>query len=163
MPSSRMTALLALLAVAGYQNRDKLGDLFGRITGQGSLGANPGNPGLPGDQSGGGLGGLLGGLFGGAGAGGLTGGLSDLINNMSQNGHTDAANTWVQKGPNAELDTSQLEQALGSDTIDQLAAKTGLSREELLSRLQTVLPTAVDKLTPQGRLPTEAETSLWKL
>ena len=34
MPSSRMTALLALLAVAGYQNRDKLGDIFGRITGQ---------------------------------------------------------------------------------------------------------------------------------
>ena len=42
MPSSRMTALLALLAVAGYQNRDKLGDIFGRITGQGPSGSAPG-------------------------------------------------------------------------------------------------------------------------
>ena len=51
---------------------------------------------------------------------------------------------------------------LCSDTIDEIAAKTGLSRAELLSRLQSVLPTAVDKLTPEGRLPTDAETIQWK-
>ncbi len=163
MPSSRMTALLALLAVAGYQNRDKLGEILGSITGQGSPDAMPGaNQRAPASQSSGGLGGLLGGLFGGGGLGGLSGGLGDLINSMSQNGHAGAADTWVQKGPNADLNPGQLEQALGSDTIDELAAKTGLSREELLSRLQSVLPTAVDKLTPQGRLPTEAESSQWK-
>ena len=33
--SSRMIALLGLLAVAGYQNRDKLSGLLGRFTGQG--------------------------------------------------------------------------------------------------------------------------------
>src|SRR5262249_10227245 len=81
MPSTRMTALLALLAVAGYQNRDKLGEMFGRITGgPGPSGPMPGaNPGSA--QSGGGLGGLLGNLFGG-GAGNLSGGLGDLIANM---------------------------------------------------------------------------------
>jgi uncharacterized protein YidB (DUF937 family) len=30
---------------------------------------------------------------------------------------------------------------------------TGLSREEILSRLSRDLPDAVDKYTPQGRLP----------
>ena len=39
--------------------------------------------------------------------------------------------------------------------------QTGLTREELLARLKSVLPEAVDKLTPQGRLPTEEETSQW--
>jgi uncharacterized protein YidB (DUF937 family) len=34
-----------------------------------------------------------------------------------------------------------------------------LAREELLSRLCRELPDAVDKYTPQGRLPTEAELS----
>ena len=167
MASSRMTALLALLAVAGYQNRDKLGEIFGRITGQGPSGSAPGQ-GTPGSASAGGLGGLLGGLFGGGGiggsggSGGLSGGLGDLINSLSQNGHGEAANSWVQRGPNKELDAGQLEQGLGSDTLDEIAAKTGLSRAELLSRLQSVLPTAVDKLTPEGRLPTEAETMQWK-
>ena len=162
MASSRMTALLALLAVAGYQNRDKLGEIFGRITGQGSPGSAPGSgQGTSGSASAGGLGGLLGGLFGGGG-GNLSGGLGDLINNMSQNGQGEAADSWVQRGPNKEIGTGQLEQALGSDTIDEIAAKTGLSRAELLSRLQSVLPTAVDKLTPEGRLPTEAETIQWK-
>jgi len=157
MPSSRMTALLALLAVAGYQNRDKLGEMLGRVTGQRP---GDGSPGL--GASAGGLGGLLGGLLGGGGQG-MSGGLGDLIGHITGNGQGDVANSWVQSGPNKQIDTPQLEEALGSDTIDQLAAKTGLSRDELLSRLKTVLPTAVDKLTPQGRLPTEAEAAQWKV
>jgi uncharacterized protein YidB (DUF937 family) len=152
-----MTALLALLAVAGYQNRDKLGEMLGRVTGQGAGGGSQ----APG-ASAGGLGGLLGGLFGGGGQG-MAGGLGDLIGNITGNGHGDVANSWVQSGPNKELGTAQLEQALGSDTIEQLTTQTGLSREELLARLKSVLPTAVDKLTPQGRLPTEAETAQWKV
>ena len=41
--------------------------------------------------------------------------------------------------------------------LDTLSKQTGLSREELVSRLCRELPDAVDKYTPQGRLPTEAE------
>jgi uncharacterized protein YidB (DUF937 family) len=63
--------------------------------------------------------------------------------------------------PQQEVAEPQLADALGGDTIDALAKQTGLSREELLSRLRSVLPTAVDKLTPQGRLPTEQEASQW--
>jgi uncharacterized protein YidB (DUF937 family) len=159
-----MTALLALLAVAGYQNRDKLGEMLGRVTGQTPGGGVPGLGGSAGGPgaSAGGLGGLLGGLFGGGGQG-MSGGLGDLIGSITGNGHGDVANSWVQSGPNKELDTPQLEQALGSDTIEQLTSQTGLSRDELLSRLKSVLPMAVDKLTPQGRLPTEAETAQWKV
>jgi uncharacterized protein YidB (DUF937 family) len=162
MASSRMTALLALLAVAGYQNRDKLGEILGNITGQ-----KPGSPGAS-PTGGGGLGGLLGGLLGGAGAGGglagggLAGGLGDLIENITKSGHGEAAKSWVETGPNKDMDTAELEEALGSDTIGQLAAQTGLSRDELLSRLKSVLPTAVDRLTPAGRLPTESEAAEWR-
>ena len=158
MASSRMTALLALLAVAGYQNRDRLGELLGNITGQRS-----GSPGERASSNEGGLGGLLGGLFGRGGAGeGATGGLGELIENITKSRHGEAAKSWVQTGPNKELDAAQLEEALGSDTIRQLMTQTGLSREDLLSRLQSVLPTAVDRLTPAGRLPTETETAQWR-
>ena len=98
-----------------------------------------------------------------AGGQGISGGLGELIESITGNGQGEVAKSWVQTGPNRELDTPQLEQALGSDTIDQLTSQTGLSRDELLSRLKSVLPTAVDKLTPEGRLPTEAETSQWNV
>jgi uncharacterized protein YidB (DUF937 family) len=163
MASSRMTALLALLAVAGYQNRDRLGEMLSRVTGQrpsdGSGGANP-RAGVESPNVGG-LGGLLGGLLGGS-SGGIAGGLGELIQNMTGSGHGEVAKSWVQTGPNQELNTTQLADALGSDAIEQLTSQTGLSRDELLSRLKSVLPTAVDKLTPDGRLPTDAETSQWK-
>jgi uncharacterized protein YidB (DUF937 family) len=40
-----------------------------------------------------------------------------------------------------------------------LAQKSGLSEEELTKQLSQVLPGIVDKLTPNGRLPTAAELS----
>ena len=80
---------------------------------------------------------------------------------MSGSGHRDIADSWVQRGPNREPDARQLEEALGEDTLDQLGKQTGLSREDLLSRLRAVLPTAVDKMTPEGRLPTESEVNAW--
>jgi len=86
-----------------------------------------------------------------------------LLNSFTGSGHEEVAKSWVQTGPNNKIEESQLEEALGTETIDQLAKQTGLSREELLSRLKSVLPTAVDKLTPEGRLPTEAETSQWQV
>ena len=161
MASSNMKALLATLAVAGWQNRDRLGELLGKATGQ-----KPGNPPTGTDPriaaasaDAGGLGGLLGGLLGGGGAGKASGGLGELIESFKRSGQGEVADSWVQTGPNKEVEEPQLAEALGGDTIDQLAIQTGLSRDELLSRLKSILPTAIDKLTPQGRLPTEEETS----
>ena len=145
-----MTALLGLLAVAGYQNRDKIAEML-RGMGQSS----PGSAG----QSG--LGGLLdrlkGSLGGEAGAGGLlSGGLGELVDRFKQTGHGDTADSWVGTGPNKQVTPSQLEQAIGPDVLDTLTKQTGLSREELLARLSRELPNAVDKYTPQGRVPTKA-------
>jgi uncharacterized protein YidB (DUF937 family) len=155
MPS--MVALLGLLAVAGYKNRDKIQEMLGGLN-QGG-GAAAGQNTLPGGQGGGVLG-NLGGLLGGASAGGvLSGGLGTLIDRFRQNGHGPAADSWVNTGPNQPIEPTQLEQAIGPDVLNQLAQHTGLSREELLSRLTKELPSAVDKFTPQGRLPTEDEAA----
>ncbi len=150
-----MTALLGLLAIAGYQNRDKLSEMIGGLGG-GASGA-PGSAGGMGGAGGlGGLGGLLGSL-GGAGAGGLlSGGLGELVDRFKQNGHGETAESWVGTGPNKEVAPHQLEQAIGPDVLDNLTKQTGLSREELLSRLSRELPQAVDKYTPEGRIPTHS-------
>jgi uncharacterized protein YidB (DUF937 family) len=145
-----MTALLGLLAIAGYQNRDKIAEILG--------GLGQSKPGAAGP---GGLGGVLDqlrGSLGNAGAGGiLSNGLSELLDRFKQAGQGETAESWVKTGPNKPLSPSQLEQAIGPEALNHLSGQTGLSREELLARLSRELPDAVDKYTPQGRLPTQAE------
>ena len=90
MPS--MTALLGLLALAGYQNRDKLAEL---------LKSAPGNNAQPGagNQQGPleGLLGNLGGVLGGGGVSGLLGGgLGELLERFKQNGQGDVADNEGQ-------------------------------------------------------------------
>jgi uncharacterized protein YidB (DUF937 family) len=59
----------------------------------------------------------------------------------------------VNQGPNQEIAPHQLEGAIGTDVLSTLTQRTGLSREELLARLSRELPQAVDRYTPDGRLP----------
>ena len=142
MPS--MTALLGLLAIAGYQNRDKLAEMLKGAGGGSSSGSQPG-----------GLLGNLGGMLGGAGVGGLLGGgINELLEQFNQNGQGETAQSWINSGPNKDIAPSQLKQAIGPDILQKLEQQTGLSEEELLARLSRELPTAVDKYTPEGRLPT---------
>jgi uncharacterized protein YidB (DUF937 family) len=91
--------------------------------------------------------------------GGLLSGLGGLLSKLQQSGHGDIANSWVGPGQNQPIAPSQLGSALGPDIISTLAQKTGLSEQELTSQLSQLLPGIVDKLTPNGRLPTVAELS----
>ncbi len=142
MPS--MTALLGMLAIAGYQNRDKLADMLRNATSsQPTSGAN--KP----------MGGMLGNLgVGGGGVGSLiNGGIGELLEHFKQNGHGDTAQSWIKQGPNREVTPPELQRAIGPDVLQQLEQQTGLSQQEILERLSRELPTAVDKYTPDGRLP----------
>src|SRR5215468_5428328 len=128
-----MLALLALLAS---------GALFGR--GGGGAGSSPGNASQPSSDDGG---------------GGLLGGLGGLLDKLQKGGLGDMANSWVGSGQNKPVSPGQLGPALGPDIIKTIAQRSGLSEEEITKQLSQVLPGVVDKLTPQGRLPTLAELS----
>ena len=158
MPS--MLALLGLLAVAGYQNRDKISAAL-----KGAQDPNR-DPQAPQD----GLGGILSGLgdlFGGYAdggtpgsepSGGLAGGLGDLMDRFKQSGQTEIADSWVTLGvPTRGLTASEVEQAIGNDNLEELSRRTGLSRDDLLTRLATAIPENVDRMTPEGRFPSEAQ------
>ncbi|MGG5885714.1 YidB family protein [Falsiroseomonas sp. HC035] len=131
-----MTALLGVLAIAGYQNRDKISEMLAGATSGGATRA-PGQP----EPAQGGIGNIL------------SGGLRDLVDRFRQTGYGETADSWVAQGPNRELAPDQLERAVGADTLDELAKQTGLSRAEILARLTRDLPGAVDHYTPDGRLP----------
>ena len=96
------------------------------------------------------------------GAGGLLGGLGGLLDKLQSGGLGNVVNSWVGSGQNQPVPPGQLGSALGPDIIKTLAQRSGLSEEELSKQLSQVLPGLVDKLTPQGRLPTIAELSEMK-
>ena len=126
---------------------------------------------------GGGLGNLLGGTRTGAqtppaappaqpatpsqSQGGLFGGLSGLLQSFQQGGHGEVMNSWIGPGQNQPIAPDQLHQALGPDAVNNLSRLTGLPADQLVSELSRVLPGVVDKLTPQGRMPTQAEMTHW--
>ena len=89
----------------------------------------------------------------------LGGGLDELMERFKQTGQSETAESWVNTGPNKPCTADQLERAIGPEVLDTLSKQTGLSRDELVTRLCRELPDAVDKYTPQGRVPTEAEFS----
>jgi len=68
-------------------------------------------------------------------------------------------NSWVGSGQNQPVSPGQLGSALGPSIIKMLAQKSGLPEEELTKQLSQILPGLVDKLTPNGRVPTAAELS----
>ena len=120
------------------------------------------------------LGGLLGGLGGRSASGGspnlqlpggagnvLSGGLGNLMRDLQNSGQGRVAQSWVGTGANQEIEPDDLGKALGADTINALTAQTGMSREDLLEGLSQQLPEMVDRLTPNGRLPTAQEAQRW--
>lgn len=125
--------------------------------------ARPGGPtnaGMPGGGLGDLLSGGLGGLLASGAAGSvLSGGLNELLKQFQQSGQGDVAKSWVGTGPNKSISPNDLAKTLRSDQIDTLMTQTGMSRDELIAGLSQVLPEVVDKLTPQGRVPTEQELS----
>ena len=151
--SPSMVALLGLLAVAGFQNRDRLSGLLNKAGGglQDRLSPAGGDDGSPGS----GVVDNLRQMFGGS--GGIAGGLSELLGRFTNPVQAARAKTWVDTGPNGALGTEDLDDVLDDETIADLIEKTGLSREELVTRLSAILPEAVDQLTPNGRLPTADE------
>ncbi|GEP00010.1 hypothetical protein GCM10007887_25610 [Methylobacterium haplocladii] len=149
-----MTALLGLLAVAGYQNRDKIAELL-KGAGDKAHGAVPAVPHTSGStaEGSGGLSGLLGGL-GTAGVGGLiASGLTELVDHFTKGGHGETAQSWVNQGVNRDVSEADLEKAIGSETLDGLQKQTGLSRADILLRLSRDLPSAIERYAQDGRQP----------
>ena len=95
----------------------------------------------------------------GSAGGGLLSGLGGLLDKLQQGGLSHATNSWIGSGQNQPVSSNQLSSALGPDLIKALAQRSGLSEEEVGKQLSQVLPGLVDKLTPNGRLPTAAELS----
>jgi uncharacterized protein YidB (DUF937 family) len=81
------------------------------------------------------------------------GGLQNVVSQFDTAGLGDTMKSWISKGPNLPITAEQIQQALGSDTVKALAAKMGLPTDKIADMLAQHLPHAIDKVTPDGKLP----------
>ena len=86
-------------------------------------------------------------------AGGQGGGLAGLVQSFGQAGIGHLIEGWISTGPNPPATAQQIQQGLGQANLQSLSQKTGMSISALLPLLVQILPTLVDKLTPDGQIP----------
>ena len=83
---------------------------------------------------------------------GSQGGLGGLMEKFQQAGLGNLIGSWVGSGENRPISGDQISQALGPDTISDLASKFGLNGDTA-GQLSQILPGLIDKLTPHGQAP----------
>ncbi len=81
------------------------------------------------------------------------GGLAGLVEQLRSKGLGEIVQSWIGTGPNKEVTPEQLGQAIEPGMLEQLACRLGISPQEVTTHLAGVLPKIVDRLTPNGQLP----------
>jgi uncharacterized protein YidB (DUF937 family) len=124
---------LTMLGLLAFQNRDKIADFLKSKQGEG------------GAEGGGLLDQLSHGVSGTA--------LGDILDRFRSSGSGEKVDTWVRSGPNAPISRDDVTSAIDEETLEALAQQTGLSKETLIERITRDLPSAVDRVTPDGKIP----------
>jgi len=81
------------------------------------------------------------------------GGIQGVVSEFEKNGLGPTVKSWVGTGPNEPVSPADVHRVLGSDLLQQLSAKSGLSVQDLAEKLSHMLPQAVDRMTPDGTIP----------
>ena len=81
------------------------------------------------------------------------GGISGLLQQFHEKGLGELVNSWVSTGQNLPVSPDQVQHVLGTEQVQQVAAKAGIPAQLASSKLAEFLPMIVDKLTPNGQVP----------
>lgn len=158
-----------------------LGQILGSVLGGAVGGRSRGGPlgGAMGGGLGGGLGGVLGGMMGGGrsrgGGGGMllavmlplamqwvqrNGGIGSVLQRMQQKGYGSQAASWVGTGDNQPIDVGAVDQVVGREELSRLSQQLGVGEDEVAQGFTEILPEMVNRLTPEGRVPPDADDVL---
>ena len=84
------------------------------------------------------------------------GGLQGVVAQLEKQGLGPTVQSWIGNGPNQPISADQVHQVFGSGVIAQMAAKAGMNPQDLAQKISQVLPAAIDKLTPGGKIPAKS-------
>jgi len=80
------------------------------------------------------------------------GNLQGLVNQLQQGGLGDQVKSWLGNGANMQITPEQIQSALGSDQLKQLAQHFGVDPDAVTKLLADHLPNAVDQASPNGSI-----------
>ncbi|MFT9399178.1 YidB family protein [Acetobacter sp.] len=84
--------------------------------------------------------------------------LENILSKADDAGLGDKVRSWIGHGENLPATPDEIREILGSSTVHDLVARTGLPADAVLTAVAHFLPAAVDKTTPDGTLPAQAPT-----
>jgi uncharacterized protein YidB (DUF937 family) len=88
------------------------------------------------------------------------GGVSGLEQQFQQKGLGGVIGGWISSGPNPPVSGEQIIDVLGKDKISAIAAKAGLTEDQVAAGVSKLLPLVVDHLTPNGTVPPHSPTDV---
>jgi len=85
--------------------------------------------------------------------GGSHGGLDGLLERFRASGLSQHVDSWISTGHNLPISADDIQRVLGSGQVAELARKAGIDPSVASQELASILPQIVDKLTPNGQMP----------
>ncbi|QEL18058.1 YidB family protein [Limnoglobus roseus] len=79
--------------------------------------------------------------------------LGSLMKQFQEKGLGNIFNSWVGAGKNQAISPEEVQAGVGAEKMQEMSQKTGLSVSDLAKELSKYLPTVIDKMTPNGKLP----------
>jgi len=89
-----------------------------------------------------------------------SGGVGGLAQNFEQKGLGGVVSGWIGTGPNPAISGAQVVQAIGQDRVTAIAARAGLSEQQVADGISKLLPLVVNHLTPNGTVPNQSSAEL---
>jgi uncharacterized protein YidB (DUF937 family) len=88
------------------------------------------------------------------------GGMNAVLDKFRQKGLNRQAQSWMSSGDNEPIDGQTVQQVVGQDELRQMAQRLGVPEEQVAQAFAEIMPEMVDKLTPDGQMPREADEVL---
>ena len=77
-----------------------------------------------------------------------SGGPGGLLEKLREAGYGAQVDSWVGNGANEPIHPGELRDAVGQQQVDRWSAQTGIGQDEILHQLSQIIPSAVDRMTP---------------
>ena len=88
------------------------------------------------------------------------GGVGGVLERFRQKGLASHADSWVSAGANEPLRAEDADEVIGGEEISRVAHALGVPEREVSLGFAEIMPEMVDKLSPGGQIPPEADDAL---
>lgn len=85
------------------------------------------------------------------------GGFNGFLDRIGAAGLGDVSSSWISSGASAPISKEQTEAALGPVTLNDISSQTKIDYDTTVAATAFMLPHVVNKLTPDGVVPSDAD------